>query len=355
MVPYYQNRHERQSVGLDGPDLAGQRRRQLLAGARGTARDSIQQFDSQHFHVASQSRPGTYYEINLDQSTCNCPDFPRSRFCKHLAAINVHLPHLCPKESSPPIDLKIGGTSDPPQCAPISEIRRTSSPQESLQKLLQEIKLLSQQLDDKIVDLSDELAPAVMQAARSVKYSLTAAIASTQDSCAFPDKEKLPPNQNSWAETAARMGAKRRLPGEHGLTKRSISEPKPKRRCIYADPYASGERSGKLAKPDALSATANAHARAPPIPPPPNVLSPPPVFPLAPVPAACIPGPSTRFPWGVAPFPDPSAASAHTPGLRNALVFTPPFRARDPALGAAPFTSVPTSGAPVLARAHKIT
>ena len=237
MVPYYQNRHERQIVGLEGPDLAGQRQRQLMTGARGTTRDSIQQFDSTQFHVASESRPGAYYEINLDRSICNCPDFPRSRFCKHLAAINVHFPHLCKQESSFPSDTELGGLLYPPKRVLTPEVGRTSSPQESLQKLMQDIKSLSHQLDDKISDLTDESAPAVMEAIHSVKYSLTAAIASTQGSRALPDREDIPPNQNSWTETAERMGTKRapkrhRLPDEHGLTARSIGIPKGKRkRC----------------------------------------------------------------------------------------------------------------------------
>ena len=228
MVPYYQNRHARQIVGLEGPDLAGQRHRQLMTGARGTTHDSIQQFDCTQFHVASESRPGVYYEINLNRLTCNCPDFPRSRFCKHLATINVYFPHLCKQESGPPSDPEFGGLLDQPERVPTPEVRWTSSPQESLQKLMQDIKSLSHQLDDKISDLTDESAPAVMEAIHSVKYSLMAAIASTQGSRVLPDKEDILPNQNLWTETAERMGTKRapkhhRLPNEHGLTVQSIS------------------------------------------------------------------------------------------------------------------------------------
>ena len=356
MVPYYQNRHARQIVGLEGPDLAGQRHRQLMTGARGTTRDSIQQFDCTQFHVASESQPGAYYEINLDRSTCNCPDFPRSRFCKHLAAINVHFPHLCKQESGPPSDPDFGGLLDQPECVPTPEVRRTSSPQESLQKLMQDIKLLSHQLDDKISDLTDESAPAVMEAIRSVKYSLTAAIASTQGSRALPDKEDVPPNQNSWTETAERMGTKRapkrcRLPDEHGLTARSIGVPKGKRKRLYTDPYAGGGRSGTHAKPDALSAAANARARArSPVPAPnapPNSLPFPTAFPPSPAvfplaPAACTPGSSMPFPgnFGFIPGPSASCALPPAPGISHGPGNVPPLGAWDPALAhAAPFAS----------------
>ena len=42
----------------------------------------------------------------------------------------------------------------------------------------------------------------------------------------------------------------------------SIGAAKGKRRRVHEDPYAGGKRSGKRAKPDALSTTANALARA---------------------------------------------------------------------------------------------
>jgi hypothetical protein len=75
------------------------------------------------------------------------------------------------------------------------------------------------------------------------------------------------PNQRSWPETAERMGVKRapkwkRLPEERGITEQSIGIAKGKKRRIHEDAYAGGEQSGKCAKPDALSATANARARA---------------------------------------------------------------------------------------------
>ena len=323
MVPHYQNRHERQAVGLEGPDLAGNRRRQLFAGARGTPRDSIQQFDSTQFHVASESCPGSYYEIDLNRSTCNCRDFPRIRFCKHLAAIYVYyFPHLC-TEPSPPKDPGLRHASNASQRVPNPDVRRSLSSRENLQRLLQEIKSLSQELNDKIQD--DVTDAAVMEAVRSVKYSLTAALASTQGSRALPNREVSPPNQNSWTATAERMvwkrAPKRRRPDEYGITERSIGASKGKRNVLHTDAYAGGERSGKRAKPDALSAEANVRARAPPpIPPPPNALPFPSALPHAspfaytPDSIACAPGPSTGFPGAFALPPNPSTAHASPPG-----------------------------------------
>ena len=201
MVPYYQNRHERQIVGLEGPDLAGQRQRQLLSSARDTFPDSIQQFDDITFHVALESRPGSYYEIDLHRGTCNCPDFPRVRYCKHLAAISVHFPHLCTQDK-PSRDLEFWGAPDPPKRVPNPKVHPTSNTQGSVQTLMKDIMSLSQELNDKIKDKPEEPDPAVMQAVRSVKHTLTATIASIQGTRALPNKENIPPNQRTWTETA---------------------------------------------------------------------------------------------------------------------------------------------------------
>jgi len=76
---------------------------EIKASTRDISLDSVLNFDSAHFHIASQSRPGEFYIIDLIQSTCDCPDFPRIQFYKHIAAVEVHFPHLCPKENTAPI------------------------------------------------------------------------------------------------------------------------------------------------------------------------------------------------------------------------------------------------------------
>ena len=105
MNQYYLNRHERQIVGFKGLDLAGDRRREIIASARNISRDSVLQFNHTQFHIASQSRSGTFHLIDLNLMTCDCQDFPRIRFCKHIAAIHLHFPHL---EQSDPIITREG-------------------------------------------------------------------------------------------------------------------------------------------------------------------------------------------------------------------------------------------------------
>jgi hypothetical protein len=91
------------------------------------------------------------------------------------------------------------------------------------------------------------------------------AAAITKGTSTLPEKEWITPNQKSWPETAERMGVEwvpkwKQLPKEHGITEKSIGITKGKQRRIHQDPYTGGERLGKNAKPDALSAMANACA-----------------------------------------------------------------------------------------------
>jgi len=153
-----------------------------------------------------------------------------------------------------------------------SESGSASAPEAALPEeiltLTREIISLSQNLTTKKIDQSHY--PAVIEAIRSTKYSLTVADASAEGTSALPDKEFIVPNQNSWSETAARMGVKRPpkqkcLPEERRLTEQAIGVTSRHHRTNN-DPYGTGQHSGTQAKPDALSADANRRAQG--IPPP---------------------------------------------------------------------------------------
>ena len=121
LEPHFRSRHARQTIGFEGPDLAAARRAEIRASARDMALDSVLNFDSSHFHVASQSHPGEFYAIDLIESICDCPDFPRIRFCKHIAAVYLHFPHLSPGESTAPVASEHAPpTSTQPERAPTS-------------------------------------------------------------------------------------------------------------------------------------------------------------------------------------------------------------------------------------------
>ena len=69
---------------------------------------------------------------------------------------------------------------------------------------------------------------AAIEAARSAKYSLSAAIAATQGNAPLPNPDVIARNHNSWTETAKQMGvtnksSNRPRPAEEsGLTARCI-------------------------------------------------------------------------------------------------------------------------------------
>ena len=98
MVPYYEHRHSHQIVSLNGKDLMAEHQQELLECTVEIPSESIQKVDDTQFHVMSKSRPGLYHVVDLHQSTCQCEDFPRIWFCRHIAAILLHFPKLSPQE-----------------------------------------------------------------------------------------------------------------------------------------------------------------------------------------------------------------------------------------------------------------
>jgi hypothetical protein len=192
--------------------------------------------------------------------TCECQDFPRIQFCKHIAAVHVHFPHLC-------ADLHTQNKVS--QSLHASRNPQDISTQQHAENLTKDITGLSKTWAT-LQHTPLNASPATVEILRSTKYSFEAAIASVQGSSALPDKLPLAPNQNSWTETAERMGAKRAPkwksrdtePKERALNAHSIGVVKGGRRRVHNDPYSGGQHSGKRAKSDALSPEANIRARA---------------------------------------------------------------------------------------------
>jgi hypothetical protein len=146
----------------------------------------------------------------------------------------------------------------------------------------------------------------VIEAARSAKYSLTAAIAATQGNTALPNLDVIARNHKSWMETAKQMGIAKskclRPAEDSGLTAQCIGIVKGKRRHIHNDPYTGGEQLGKHAKPDAPSPMNAA---------PPTVKS---------TPGITLPGPATIPP----PTSVPGIVPLGVPIPAQADVFAPP-------------------------------
>jgi hypothetical protein len=65
MVTYYENRHNRQIVGLNRKDLVAERQEEILEHVADIPSDSIQRFDHTHFYVTSRSQPGLYHVVDI--------------------------------------------------------------------------------------------------------------------------------------------------------------------------------------------------------------------------------------------------------------------------------------------------
>ena len=87
-LPDIEHRHKRQTLGMEGPNLADKRRRQILRRAPETPLEKIKKLDDLHFEVQS-SNFLKFYQIDLSTIICNCSDFPNISLCKHIAAV-VH-------------------------------------------------------------------------------------------------------------------------------------------------------------------------------------------------------------------------------------------------------------------------
>jgi len=249
-LPEIQTQLSQQAVKLEGLNLEAACHKQILRITRNISLDSICQIGDTKFFITSESCPGHHYTIDLNQLNCNCYDFPRIWHCKHIAAINVHIPGLCPKVDCPSKILEC-------MCIPILP-KPIPRPEEST-KILKDINTLCQQLNT----VSDHSTPD-LKALKSVKFSLTQVIALANGSQALPEKDVFHPNKNTWAETAKHMGAKppKRKPGPIGgnTSTECIGPVKGRHACKYSDPYAVGKRSGKRAKPNVVSVAANEHS-----------------------------------------------------------------------------------------------
>jgi hypothetical protein len=162
----------------------------IVASARDIHPNSIVQYNDTQFDVASQSHPGAFHSVDLNLSTCDCQDFPKIRFCKHIAAVRIHFD---PDES----DLDSSDVYDP---------KFTPAPRkETPQTLAQEIMVVCHVLASKTIDESHRIYPSILEALRSAKFRLLAALATeaTHRDSALSGKNRITPNRKSRGETPA--------------------------------------------------------------------------------------------------------------------------------------------------------
>ena len=88
MLPAYEDCHKQQMPGMQGPDLAEKRWKDILMHAPETLLKQIKEINQSHFEVQSMSLEKVY-EINILTYICTCSDFLCIQLCKHIAA-TVH-------------------------------------------------------------------------------------------------------------------------------------------------------------------------------------------------------------------------------------------------------------------------
>ncbi len=208
---YYQSRHDRQQVGLEGWNLKEMHHLTILSHSKSILARSITQLSNTVFHVASQTSLGCIYVVDTQALICDCLDFPRIQFCKHLAAVQTHITQI--SESGP------------------SQISRHRAPE----------------LASTLEGLPISCAPISNPGTQSEH---------------LPKRERLSPNRNLWNDTSKNMhhpSKRRRAQDSSNLTTEHIG-PVGKHKLVFNNPYSGGERPGKRAKLDAQSAAANALA-----------------------------------------------------------------------------------------------
>jgi hypothetical protein len=266
MLPTYEDRHKRQQLGMQGPDLAEKRRKQILKRVPETPLDRIKKIDDSRFEIQSTSS-GKKYEVNLLAYTCTCLDFPRIELCKHVAA-TVHFfgGGLEGAGLGPPAPVNASASGAQPDApnspAPQNGSAVGSKIRAAIDSDLRDIERLQRELFENMPANPD---PETAKSIKLARSQLNAVRLSMNDNeSRLPEIEHFGPNQLSWPPTAARMGVKkgdkRRGKVDSALTAEHIGAPKHKR--PNDDPYGAGEESGKRAKPDAVSAAANTRARA---------------------------------------------------------------------------------------------
>ena len=301
MLPDYVARSDSQDMGFKGYDLAKQRRNQLRAWAPEIDAECIHNLGDDRFHVQSATESSRNYLVDLGNESCDCPDWPKVRLCKHVSAVHHFFGHN---------DLQ---TAVPPKTPPPNGELSPSDGDATTATILQNVITVSKGALNEGVSSSTE----TVRSLRAVEAHLTAVVCSTRSSeSPLPDQEAIPQNQRGsmWAETAKHMGATRMQKRPRSSTG---SSPEPSATaCIgpfnrkqaqvkLTDPYSGGVSSGRAAAPDARSAAQNAQARARTAPTAGTVVPP-------------TPAPSTpRFTWyppGVqapAPIPMPAGSSSN--------------------------------------------
>ncbi|KAJ7572931.1 hypothetical protein C8J56DRAFT_1067274 [Mycena floridula] len=219
-ISHFIARHDRQHIGCEGLDA--------LALARNRANDITPGNGDEPttFAVHSQSWPDVSYLVDIDAYDCNCPEFAKVKYCKHMRAVQIKFPEsritypisavethiMLPSKELESLDIVIP--------AELSIQGDSSAIKQQLQSLLLTLDANpSLALPNSLFELSSQV--------QSVQQDLHDA--------GLPPRKSVTPNQHTVIETAETMGirVKSKCPRQH------------------LDPYSGNERPGKKAKEDA--------------------------------------------------------------------------------------------------------
>lgn len=245
VCPYFAIRYHRNRLGFEGPTLEMRKHQDIESRGKAIPAASVIIIDEQLVEVQSQTTASVKYQVTISPSTCNCPDFPLIRFCKHIYAAQLKFPQL-----------KWTKTLDNTKSLESTEVQHTdTTPNNSKLRLPTEsVPITSSLLKTaaEIARLSSSLSIHSLKPGASQRFDVEklvtiesllrdALLDSTLKQPFLPPAERLPPNKKTKTETAEAYG--RKVPHE-----------KTKRKSTNTDPYSGGERSGKKAKYDALIA-----------------------------------------------------------------------------------------------------
>ncbi|KAJ7573383.1 hypothetical protein C8J56DRAFT_804721 [Mycena floridula] len=230
-ISHFIARHDRQHIGFEGPDALVLARNRADKKALAISTDDITPGDGDEpttFAVRSQSRPDVSYLVDIDAYDCNCPEFAKIKYCKHMRAVQIKFP-----ESR--ITYPISTVETP------SHIMSPSKELESLDIVIpaelpiqRDSSAIKQQLRNLLLTLDANPSLALPNSL----FELSSQVQSVQQDlrdAGLPPRKSVAPNQHTVTETAETMGIR----------------VKSKRPRQHPDPYSGNERPGKKAKEDA--------------------------------------------------------------------------------------------------------
>ena len=209
-----------------GLDLDLQRWANIEASAREIPGSDILDTGEATYHVRSRKDPDRWYNIDLQTGHCDCASFPLVSFCKHISAVQMHLPDAYTlalfqaAPDTPHSELELPPGSDPALNADRDQHEDANHDSFHFARI-----------GRKILDISAQAREGQLSHLTPILLDLEAGL--DQAEAPLPKKIQVAPNQHTWPETAAVM----------------VARPKTKHRT-QTDPYGGGERSGKKVKSD---------------------------------------------------------------------------------------------------------